>query len=510
MAKVTNNSEKVLEGFIATCEAVGMSMGYNGGFALMQNSLIDMPSISKDGITIARSVTFKDKQKNMGAMLAKQASARTLANSGDSTSTTLVLAKYMLQNTSHFNPKVLEGINIACAEVEDKLAKLAKPVDEDAIKAIATISANNNKELGDILLKAYQATGREGVIDVSQDFDSTITKLRVSNGMRLDKGWKSPFLITNEETAVFEAENVSVLIYEGHITPLNAAEVADALKKQMDKVKETQEVANFIIFCERIADDTVLNLVDRHQVIRNFNITVVESPLYDNMRKAIMADVALYTNGTVYVQGTTETISFGLADKVIVDANSCTFIQKEVSQEVKDKVVQLKMQLETTPEKEFIQKRITGLEGVAATIVVGAQTPVENTEKFHRVEDSICAVRSSLAEGWVAGGGTAFSYIAGKMKKKFANEEIQFGYDSLKKTLDSILIQICENSSVEYNQYLESSKKKYGMGYNAAKNKQSNLIKDNVIDSAKSLRIALENSKSVVNMLLNVKVVINS
>lgn len=519
-----NDNSKVIEGFLAVAEAVSLSVGYNGSLALMESEFQPAPpSVTKDGISIARRINFKNKEKNMGAILAKQAANKTLVKSGDSTSTTLVLAKALIENCKkpdpssflqriffkdtnkyhYFNPKVKEGIEIAAQEATEILKNLSQKTDEEAVQAIATISANNDKELGEILLKAYQATGESGIIDVKENFDSPLTTLQVANGFNFKKGWKSPFLITDQKKATWEGENTSIIVFDGYVSSLNGQFIADALVKR----KSETENANFLIVCERISDETLMLIVDNFNR-GQLNICVVEAPDYENKRKAWMEDIALYANTEVFVQGTSTEIKFGQVDKVIVDIDSTTLFQENVSKSVDDKIENLKEQIENSPEKDFLQKRISALAGKAATIHVGHSMSEGVQEKKDRVDDAVCAIKSSLDGGWVAGGGTAFVFVSGKMNKQFTDKDVQFGYDALKYSLTSVMRTVCNNSGVRSTEHIISARDNYGIGFNAAKMEKSNLIKDKVIDSTKSLTIALENAKSVVNLLLNVQIVI--
>jgi len=500
----TNNTSKVIEGFVECCKAVEASMGYNGGVALMENHFQPAPPrISGDGITIARAVNFKNKEKQMGCILAKQASAKTLVLSGDSTSSTLALSRALIEATykdgvSNFNPKVKEGIEIATNEAVAKLIKLSKETDEKAVKAIATISADNNEKLGELLLEAYQATKESGTINVEKNEDNPVSFLKISNGFSFSKGWKSPFLITDPQRAVFDQKDVNVLLYEGYITPENAQQISNFI---VEKASEP-----IVIVCERIVDETLARIIDNHQR-GQLNICIVEAPEYDVKRTAYFSDIALYCNTEVFKQGISQELQFGKVDKVVIDQGSTTFIQNEVPEAAKEKLEALKGELVTTSEVDFIQKRISSLSGVSATIYIGHHMSEGADEQVDRAQDAVCAIKSSLAEGWVAGGGSAFAYISHRMNKKFKNEDIQFGYEALKKALLSIIKVICENSKVEAVPYISAAKKSYGQGFNAKKMKQSNLITDKVIDSTKSLRVALENAKSVVELLLNVRIV---
>ena len=224
-------------------------------------------------------------------------------------------------------------------------------------------------------------------------------------------------------------------------------------------------------------------------------------------RKAILEDLALYTRGEVFLQGTSKTVITGIAKQVTVNESNTSIVIEKTTKEVLEKVENLKSQLENVVDKDFIKQRIQGLEGASATIYVGGTTPVEKKERFDLVEDGVGAILSSMKEGWICGGGATFVHIGGLMNRTFDNDDVQFGYDALKKAIKAPFNQICSNANRNGKKYLKQIDK-YGLGYNAITDEVSNLIDDGVIDSKYSIRVALENAKSIAVLLLNVKVVI--
>lgn len=422
------------------------------------------------------------------------------------TTTSLVLAKGLVENTlkrrslitpSTYNKKVENGFDVALADFKQILKDTASKTTDTDIKKIATISANNNKEIGELILKAYKAVGKDGVIDFKEDPDRIKTEVEITNGMLLPKGMISP-LLRNKPNGNFEAEDALVIIYNGFEAG-KSKEVFDFINSNKNK--------SIILIVERLQDeDFVRRLATGNQ--NGFDLTIIESPLYDTDREMLLEDIALYTGGKVFVQGTSSEITPGKLDRLIVTSNTTSLIKKNIPQEAKDRAKELEVELKNTNKKDILKRRIQLLKGVASTIQVGAPTESERREIFDRVEDAVHAVRASVEEGWVAGGGSTFVYIAGKMNKTFKNKDEQHGYNIVKKSLLSPFIQICDNANRNYKDYI-SACNTYGYGYNAVLDEISNLIDDGVIDSVKSLRVSLENAISVAKMVSNIKVVVS-
>lgn len=512
-----NDNERLLKGFNTVIDGVKQTLGSEGGLAVMANDFGN-PDISKDGISIAKKMFFDDPQENLGATLAKQVCATTLVKSGDATTTAAVLAQAIVREMGNrYNKKVERGLNTAYDEITEHLNKLARKITDSSAKKIANISANNNKELGELVYRAYKTVGESGIIDV-QEADSPITQMKDFKGMKLQKGYMNPWFITNQNTASFEMENVLVLVYEGH------------LEGDVHVQEFLQENSNtpILIVAERFSEDVIIKLTDLHQ--RNvLNVCAVQCPEYDVKRKALLEDLALYSDGEVFLQGGSTKVVAGMVKKVIVTEGTTSIIQEKNSEATKNRITELKNQLKTVTDKRFIQKRIQNLEGASATIYVGGTTDVERKERFDLVEDAVSAIKSSLVEGWICGGGATLAYISTLMNTKFDNPHIQFGYEAMKRAIQAPFKQISINAKVDledefvyegvFNRWLSipsdtkpnkvmRSFHTYGMGYNATTDEVSNLIEDGVIDSKYSIQVALDNAKSVARLLLNVKVVI--
>ena len=494
--------DKLIEGFSLVCEAVGTSLGSEGKLSVLENEFLGFPVITKDGISIARKIFFDDKVKNMGASIAKQSSARSLTLSGDSTTTNLVLANAIVKASKKdgeyfFNKKVEQGINEAYKDIEKHLNKLSKKVTPASVKKIARVSANGDKEIADIVFKAYEKVGQSGLIDV-QEYDNPFTALKHTNGMKLNKGFYTPFLINNQETGVFEGSDVTVIAYNGFEIHKSEAIINYINDHKGDTILLVAERMN--------SEDFVREIYKINQ--KGFNICVIECPEFDKKREAILEDIAIYTGGEVFIQGSSEKVVPGKVSKLLVEQNYTSFFQDSLSESVLERVGQLKSQLLTTSDKEFFNKRISNFEGTSATILVGGMSPQETKEKFDRVEDSVCAVKSALQEGYIAGGGSALVYIATKLNRTFNNEDVQFGYNLMREAIEAPFRQICINARRDAESFLPAARSFYGIGYNSATDEQANLVKDGILDSKRSIKIALEQAKTSAILLMNVKVVV--
>jgi chaperonin GroEL len=511
-----NDNKRLLEGFFTVCEAVSQTMGAQGKLAIMENEILGNPRVTKDGISTAKKIFFDHPEKNIGANLAKQIAAKTLVTAGDSTTTSLVFAKALVENSKKqkwfkkelfFNKRVEEGMDLAYTDFCKLLISLSKDVDDEVIQKIATVSSNNNFEIGDLVYKAYKSVGANGIIDVQENHKSYFSTMESSKGMRFNKGWESPFLINNQKTAKFEGENAVVVIYEGN---LGGDEVVqNFLQDVKDRDKKDGTNTPIIIVAERFHPDTLIKLTDLNQ--RGvLDITAVQAPEYDVKRKALLEDLACFTGGKLFLQGGEDkNIVAGVVDKVIVTETSTSFIKESTNEETSKKITELKGQLEEVNDEEFIKRRIQNLEGQSATIFVGGVSESEIKEKFDRVDDAVRSIESAQEEGWIAGGGTALAYIAQMLRnKKIGSEETKFGYNIVIEALEAPFKQICKNANRKHTSYIRESRKIYGKGYNAYTDRSSNLIDDNILDSSKSIRTALENAMSVSKLLLNTAVII--
>lgn len=501
-----NNNKKLFEGAYKALDATAVTLGLGGGFGVLENPMQGFaPIVTKDGVSVIRSISFSNAHKRMGADIVKQACLKSLIEVGDGTTTTAVLTKGILDNSfkfhgwldnkgyRHFNSNVKKGMDEAYREVVDHLQNLSLEITDSALEKIASISANNNPEAGKTIVEAYKKVGKSGIINVEQASSQSIITVDVSKGMKIDKGWVSPFLVTDGSKAIFEAENAAVLIYEGVISPSNAQDIA----AQLEKYKHQP----ILIICEQIATDTIINIEKTHQTGK-LSITVIEADKFGEERRQLLSDIAAYTDGEVFLQGTSKEYVFGQAKKIRVEKNSTQIIQDSLGNKAKERLEDLQNGEQT----DFVKKRIANFTGGVATIKVGDINDVSRKELFDLIDDAVHAIKSAQEEGYVAGGGATFTYISGQMKTKLKGKDEQFGYNIIKNALNQPFYQICENSNADVRKFHSHSRNKYGVGFNAATGELEDMFVSGIIDSTKSLRVSLENALSVAKILLNIKV----
>jgi len=494
------DTEELIKGFTTVCSAVAETLGAEGKYAILEaQDPYSPPIITKDGISVARQIFFPEKFNNIGAFLAKQVATKTLVKSGDSTTTSLVLAKGFIEKSDGvFNKAVERGIQRGYETVLDKLKELSVEVNAETLKSIATISANNDEKIGQIIIDAYDAVGMDGLIEVREDIDSPITKLEVSKGMVVNAGYASPWLINNQSNATWVNDDVLVACVEAY-----------GIDEALDNFLTENKSKPILLIMERF-DENLLAKLEGLVVKGVLNLCLLQAPDFDKKRRALLEDIALYTDGEVYIKGASEKVVCGLADRAVVYEGRTEIVKKEVSEKVTNRISELKDQLTVVQDKDFLKQRIQKLEGKSCTIKVGGFTQSESKERFDRVEDAVSAVKSAKEEGWVAGGGSALVFISGQMNDTFENSDEQVGYELVKEVIRAPFYQIIANANRKDKQeeYLKPTLYKYGVGYNAKTDRVSNLIEDGVIDSTKSIRVALDNAKSVAVQLLNVGVIV--
>jgi len=505
MATLVGDKKDLLEGFDIVCNAVKRTLGAEGKLAVLENTQMGVPKVTKDGVSVARHIVENDPVKYQGVLLAKQAAIKTLVEIGDNTTTTLVLAQSLIKEIGdNFNKKMEFGIEEAHKDAQRYLNKFAKKTNKKTVRDIATVSANNDKNIGEIIARAYEESNNgEGIIDSVQSIKEKSVSLKVSTGMKLDRGWFTPSLINNEPKGIFEAENCNVLVFEGY-------EIHDSeeVKSFINSKKNKGEAVLLVV--ERLGDPTFATEKLAKVVMSGASVMLIEAPMYrdDDSRIQTMRDIALYTGGKVYRQGQQEPLEAGLAEKVTVNLNS-TNISNARNQEVEEKLKELKnlQGQDAEIDTDFLNHRIKTLEGKSVTVVVGGDIEVGASEVFDRVDDAIKAVKSVLLEGSLAGGGSALAYISNLMNRSFENKDMQYGYDAFKRALLSPLKQICENARREPDEHLKKAFEIYGWGYNGTTDETSNLLKDSIIDSKKGISVALKNAKATAILILNIDVI---
>jgi len=496
--------------------AVKVTLGPKG-----RNVIIDRkfgaPSITKDGVTVAKEVELRDPLENMGAQLVKEVASKTADQAGDGTTTATVLAQAIVTAgvknvAAGANPMDLKrGIDKAVAEVVKNLQAQSSPVGEDnnKIKQVATISANNDEVIGTLIADAMAKVGKDGVITV-EEAKGTETEVKIVEGMQFDRGYLSPYFVTNTDKMEAELDNPFILIYDKKISSMK--ELLPILEKQV------QTGRPLLIIAEDLDGEALATLVV-NKIRGSLKVVAVKAPGFGD-RKAMLEDIAILTGGTViseergYKLENAELTYLGQAERVLIDKDNTTIIngagQKE---DITGRIGQIKAQIESTTsdyDKEKLQERLAKLAGGVAVLYVGAATEVEMKEKKDRVDDALHATRAAVEEGIVAGGGVAFiRSVAALEGLKGANEDETTGIQIIKRAIEEPLRQICENAGVEGSIVVQKVKEgKLDFGYNARTDKYENMIAAGVIDPTKVSRIALENAASIAAMLLTTECVL--
>ncbi|MBM3401870.1 MAG: chaperonin GroEL [Bacteroidetes bacterium] len=497
--------------------AVKVTLGPKG-----RNVIIDKkfgsPAITKDGVTVAKEIELKDALENMGAQMVKEVASKTADQAGDGTTTATVLAQAIvtagIKNVAAgANPMDLKrGIDKAVAAVVANLKKQSQSVGEDnkKIKQVASISANNDEVIGTLIADAMAKVGKDGVITV-EEAKGTETEMKTVEGMQFDRGYLSPYFVTNADKMEVELDNPYILIYDKKISSMK--ELLPVLEKQVQTGKP------LLIIAEDLDGEALATLVV-NKIRGSLKVAAVKAPGFGDRRKAMLEDIAILTGGTViseergYKLENADLTYLGQAEKVVVDKDNTIVINGGgKTSDIKARVNQIKAQVETTTsdyDKEKLQERLAKLSGGVAVLYVGAATEVEMKEKKDRVDDALHATRAAVEEGIVAGGGVAFIRAVESLKDlKGSNEDENTGIAIIRRAIEEPLRQICQNAGIEGSIVVQKVKEgKADFGYNARTDVYENLISAGVIDPTKVGRIALENAASIAAMLLTTEVVL--
>ncbi len=504
-------------GVDALANAVKVTLGPKG-----RNVIIDKkygaPSITKDGVSVAKEIELKNSVENMGAQMVKEVASKTADVAGDGTTTATVLAQAIitagLKNVAAgANPMDLKrGIDKAVAQVIVALKKMSKSVGDDnqKIEQVATISANNDAEIGKLIAEAMGKVKKEGVITV-EEAKGTETTVTVVEGMQFDRGYISPYFVTNADKMEAILENPYILLYDKKIS--NMKELLPILEKVV------QTGRPLLIIAEDVDGEALATLVV-NKLRGSLKIAAVKSPGFGDRRKAMMEDIAILTDGTViseeqgYKLDAADLTYLGKAEKVTIDKDNTTVVNGAGKKEnITARVNQIKAQIETTTsdyDKEKLQERLAKLAGGVAVLYVGAATEVEMKEKKDRVDDALHATRAAVEEGIVPGGGVAYiRCIASLEKMKGDNDDETTGIAIVKRALEEPLRQIVANAGIEGSIVVQKVKEgKDDFGYNARTDIYENMLGAGVIDPTKVSRVALENAASIASMLLTTECVL--
>ena len=497
-------------------DAVKVTMGPRGRNVLLQKSF-GAPAITKDGVTVAKEIELKDTLENMGASLVREVASKTNDQAGDGTTTATVLAhaifKEGLRNvTAGANPiEVKRGMDKFSAAIIEELKKSSKKVSgKKEIAQVATISANNDSSVGDLIADAMEKVGKDGVITV-EEAKSINDELTVVEGMQFDRGYLSPYFITNAEKMLVELSSPLVLLFDKKITNL---------KDLLPVLEQVQKSGKpLLIIAEDIEGEALATLVV-NKLRGVLNISAVKAPGFGDRRKAMLEDIAILTGGTVISEELGRTLEsasmadLGQAERIVIDKDNTTIVGGAgKKKDIDARVSQIKAQIaETTSDydKEKLQERMAKLSGGVAVIKVGAATETEMKEKKDRVDDALNATKAAVDEGIVIGGGAALIRAGLSVKLALSGDEL-IGADIVKRALYAPLRQIAENAGfdagVVANAVEQNKDKKFG--FNAANGEYVNMFDAGIIDPVKVERIALQNAVSVASLLLTTEATVS-
>lgn len=497
--------------------AVKVTLGPKGRNVVLEKKF-GAPSVTKDGVTVAKEIELEDPIENMGAQMVKEVASKTADIAGDGTTTATVLAQSIISEglkmvAAGSNPMDLKrGIDKAVAKVVENLKGQSQAVGNDSskIQQVASISANNDNEIGKLIAEAMKKVGKEGVITV-EEARGTETTVEVVEGMQFDRGYISPYFVTNSEKMEAELENPYILIYDKKIS--NMKDILHILEKV------AQGGRPLLIIAEDLEGEALATLVV-NKLRGTIKVAAVKAPGFGDRRKEMLQDIAVLTKGIViseeqgYKLENADLSYLGVATTVTIDKDNTTIVGgKGKKEDITARINQIKAQIEVTTsdyDREKLQERLAKLSGGVAVLNVGAATEVEMKEKKDRVDDALHATRAAVEEGIVPGGGIAFIRAIESLEKlKGSNEDETTGVAIVKRALEEPLRQIVENAGIEGSIVVQKVKEgKADYGFNARTEEYENLLKAGVIDPTKVTRIALENAASIAGMLLTTECVI--
>jgi chaperonin GroEL len=510
--------EKLKSGVDALANAVKVTLGPKGRNVVIQKSF-GAPSITKDGVSVAKEIELEDPVENMGAQMVKEVASKTSDIAGDGTTTATVLAQAMitagLKNVAAgANPMDLKrGIDRAVKVVVEDLKKQSEKIGDDfkKIQQVAAISANNDDEIGSLIAEAMKKVSKDGVITV-EEAKGTETFVEEVLGMQFDRGYLSPYFVTNAEDMITEYEDPYILIHDKKIS--NLQEILPILEKVAGSGRP------LLIIAEDV-ESQALGVLVVNRLRGGLKIVAVKAPGFGDRRKAMLEDIAILTGGTViseekgYKLENTTLQDLGRCEKISIDKDNTTIVNgKGQKKEIVARINQIKQQIEATTsdyDKEKLQERLAKLAGGVAVLNVGAPTEVEMKEKKDRVDDALHATRAAIEEGIVAGGGVALvRAIASLEGVKGNNEDENIGVNIVRKSLEAPIRVIAENAGEEGSVVFQKvAGSKGATGYNARTGVYEDLKKAGVIDPTKVTRVALENASSIAGMVLMTECVIN-
>lgn len=513
----TTARDRIKRGVDKLADAVKVTLGPKGRNVILDKKF-GAPTVTKDGVTVAKEIELKDAIENMGAQLVKEVASKTADAAGDGTTTATVLTQAIFNHgiknvAAGANPMDLKrGIDKAVAVVVENLRKQSKKIkDSSEIAQVATISSNNDQEIGQMIADAMEKVGKDGVITV-EEAKGTSTEVKTVEGMQFDRGYLSPYFVTNTEKMEAELESPFILIYDKKIS---------AMKELLPILEQTAQTGKpLLIISEEVEGEALATLVV-NKIRGALRVAAVKAPGFGDRRKAMLEDIAVLTGGKVI----SEELGFklenatlehlGKAEKINIDKDNTTIVNGAGKKaDIQGRINQIKAQIETTTsdyDKEKLQERLAKLSGGVAILYVGAATEVEMKEKKDRVDDALHATRAAVQEGIIPGGGVAYVRAIDALKDvDVDNEDQSTGVNivrlALEAPLRTIVVNAGQEGSVIVNKVRDGKK---DFGYNARENKYDNFFEAGIIDPTKVARLALENAASIAGLLLTTEAVVS-
>ncbi|HEU0007444.1 MAG TPA: chaperonin GroEL [Terriglobia bacterium] len=507
--------QAILRGVNQLADAVKITLGPKGRNVVLDKKF-GSPTITKDGVTVAKEIELKDALENMGAQMVREVASKTSDVAGDGTTTATVLAQAIFREgvktvAAGANPMALKrGIERAVEVAVEEIKKQAKPVKGDMIAQVGTVSANGDGNIGNIISEAMKKVGKDGVITV-EEAKTIETTLEVVEGMQFDRGYLSPYFVTDPERMEVTLENAFILLHEKKISSMKD------LLPLLEQIAKTGKP--FLIVAEEVEGEALATLVV-NKLRGTLNCAAVKAPGFGDRRKAMLEDIAILTGAKVISEDlgikleSVQLADLGRAKKITVDKDNTTIVEGAgKGTDIQGRVKQMRSQIEETTsdyDREKLQERLAKLVGGVAVIKVGSATETEMKEKKARVEDAMHATRAAVEEGIVAGGGVTFIRAIAALEKLKLDEDEQIGVNIVRRALEEPLRQIALNAGVEGAVVVARvrGEKNENFGYNAATDEYGDLVKDGVIDPAKVARTALQNASSIAGLMLTTEALI--
>ncbi len=508
---------KLKKGIDQLAESVKVTLGPKGRNVVIEKKF-GAPTVTKDGVTVAKEIELEDAIENMGAQMVKEVASKTSDDAGDGTTTATLLAQSIfnegLKNvTAGANAtEIRRGIDQAVKSVVEELKKLSRPIEgKTEIAQVGAISANSDQTIGDLIADAMEKVGKDGVITV-EEARSTETLLEVVEGMQFDRGYLSPYFVTDSENMEVALEDAHILIYDKKIS------VMKDLLPILEKSAQTGKP--LLIIAEDVEGEALATLVV-NKLRGTLKVAAVKAPGFGDRRKAMLEDIAILTGGRVISEEAGFKLEnavlsdLGSAKRVVIDKDNTTIVEGAgESKDIKDRIAQIRKQIETTTsdyDKEKLQERLAKLAGGVAVLKIGAATEVEMKEKKARVEDALHATRAAVEEGIVPGGGVALLRTLPALEKLDLEGDMNIGVSIVRRALEEPIRQIVVNAGMEGAVIVQKVKDgDTRFGYNAATEKfEDDMIKAGIIDPTKVTRTAIENASSVAGLLLMTEAVVS-